>query len=430
MSTWLQSYLEAGNQDLENSLLSRMLVSRKLIPDLIPEYFTGKRFRLYQGMLDCWNKTSEIDPVYLKTTGYPDEIAEAVAHAGSSNIKTIEDLHELWQKREVAKVVLSAPNTFEDQEITTEQIIRRVQEGASKILLKNQDKKYVHYDSVSQLNKLIIDGNDNNREIIGYSTGLAELDRYTSGIERGKTYAIGALKKTGKSRFAIGLSIELRKQGASIVWDALEMSEMQLNLCALSNYAEIDSMKLGRKLTPEDMFKTQAAMGKLIELDWKIIREKTAPELRARIIELQNSGEVHVVVVDYIQRMNDKVFKGERAQEVESLAKALADIATECNVAVIVLTQLSKEAERLSEGEMPNMSHNKESQGLAESADCNITLHNPTRSELPYKPDGSYQLPEISCLVEQRYGLSGARFKILGDLRMCKFINHSNPYDK
>lgn len=430
MGTWIQNYLDTANQQLENALLSRILVSRKIIPDILPDYFTGQRKRLYEAIKEAWEEFNEIDAVYLKATGFENEVNAAVQESGSSSQNTIRDLHECWQKREIAKTLLMAPAVYDDQEITTEEVIRRIQEGSSKILLRNQNHEYNHYDSVIRLNDLITEGNRTNREILGYSTGLAELDRYTSGIERGKTYAIGALKKTGKSRFSIGLAIALREQRANIVWNRLEMGEMQLNLLALANYADMDSMKLGMKILPENMPKVQEGLNKLNDLDWRLIREQTVPSLRAKIIELQNKKPVDVIVVDYIQRMNAKGFGGDkRAQEVEAISKGLADIAAETGAAVIVLSQLSKEAERLGSDEMPNMSHMKESQGLAEASDCIITLHDPQRSETTTKTD-SYELHETMVLVEQRYGLSGARFKILSDLRTCRFYNHSSPYSK
>jgi replicative DNA helicase len=235
MGTWIQSYLDADNIQLENALLSRILVTRKLIPDIIPEYFTGTRRRLYEAIKETWEEFGDIDSVYLKATGFESEVFNAVEMSGSSSQNTIRDIHEAWQKRELAKVILTAPSVYDDQEITTEDVIRRVQEGTSKILLRNQNHDYNHYDAVTKLNNLIIEGNNMNRKILGYSTGLADLDKYTSGIEHGKTYAIGALKKTGKSRFAIGMLIAMREQGANIVWNRLEMSEMQLNLCAIAN---------------------------------------------------------------------------------------------------------------------------------------------------------------------------------------------------
>jgi replicative DNA helicase len=428
MSTWLNKFLEAGNIQLENIILSKMLVSRRFLPDLLPDYFTGNRKNLFISMIDCWNKTGEVDPVFLQSTGFENEIHDALKEAGSSNPKVIAELHTLWQQREIAKTVFSAATTYDDEDLTPEQIVRRVQEGASKILLKNQDTKYDHHEAVLTLSNLIIKGNETGRETLGYKTGLQEFDRYTSGIEKGKMYAVGALKKTGKSLFSVWLSIQLKEQGAGVVWNSLEMNQTQLNICALSNYAEIDSHLLGRKLSPENMAKVQGSLGKLNDLDWTIIRKKSAPELRARLVELQNRKPVDVVIVDYIQRMHDIDLRKDRVREVEALSKALADMSRELNVAMIVLSQLRGEAEKLTDGEMPNMSYFKESQGIPENADCIITMHNPNRSELPYAADGSYQLPEISLLVEQRYGLSGARFKILVDLRMSKFYNHNDPY--
>lgn len=430
MGTWIQSYLDTSNVQLENALLSRILVSRKLIPDILPDYFTGQRKRLYEAIKVAWEEFNEIDPVYLKATGFEEQVNDAVQESGSSGQRTIGDLHECWQKREIAKTILMAPATYDNEDISTEQIIRNIQEGSSKILLKNQNHEYNHSDSVMRLNNLITEGNRNNREILGYSTGLKELDRYTSGIEHGKTYAIGALKKTGKSRFSIGLAIALREQGANIVWNRLEMGEMQLNLLALANYTDIDSMALGMKIPAENMERVQIGLNRLNDLDWRMIREQSVPNIRAKIIELQSKRPVDVIVVDYIQRMRAKGFNGDkRAQEVEEISKGLADIASETGAAMIVLSQLSKEAERLGDDEMPNMSHMKESQGLAEASDCIMTLHDPMRSESPVKKEG-YDLHETWVLVEQRYGLSGARFKILSDLRTCRFYNHEQPYSK
>lgn len=429
MATWLNTYSESCNQQLENALLSRMLVSRKIVPDILVDYFTGHRRRLYEAIKESWQELRNIDPVYLKATGYEQEVTEAVQESGSESQNTIRDLHDLWQRREIAKIVLMATSTFDGEDLSTEQIIRRIQEGSSKILLCNQDKKYDHHDAVVTLHNLIVQGNLQNKTLLGYSTGLQELDKYTLGLQKGKTYAIGALKKTGKTQLALKLAISARRQGANVVWNRLEMAEVQLNLCALAHYSGIDSALLGLKLFPQNMEKLQVALNDLIDLDWQLIRERTVPNLRAKIIELQNRKPVDIVVVDYLQRMQGMSVKGEgRAQEVEKNSKELADIAVDTNVAMVVLSQFSKEAERLGDDEIPNMSHLKESQGLAEAADCIMSMHDPQRSKLVFNGDGSYRLHEINMLVEQRFGLSGARFKILGDLRTSNFYNHDNPY--
>ena len=137
--------------------------------------------------------------------------------------------------------------------------------------------------------------------------------------------------------------------------------------------------------------------------------------------------KIDVVIIDFIQRMSDES-KESRTKEVEAVAMQLADLSRELNIAVIVLSQLTGTAEKLDDDEMPNMSHMKESQAIAENADAILTLHNFERRKNPFNEDGSYRLQEIHCLIEQRYDVSGCCFKFLGDLRNCQFKNHDQPY--
>ena len=422
-NTWLHSALEKSSAEFENIILSKILISRKMIPDLLAEYFTGERRTLFDAIFTSWAAGNKIDPVYFKTI-YPDQVFNALEFSGSDSRDIIKILHGIWQERTAAEMILSA----RDENSTTELFIGKIQEGLSNILLKNQNKKYSHFESVKILNDIIISGNENNRETLGYKTGLIEFDKYTSGIEHGKMYAIGALKKTGKSRFSIFLSVEFWKQDAGIVWNSLEMNETQLNSCGLANLSDVDQSLFGRKINSSTMPKIQAGINDLINLDWQIIRERTITGLRAQIINLKTHCPIDVVFVDYIQRMEDPERKHDRVREVEAIAKGLADLSRDLNIAVVVLSQFSGIAEHLGADEMPNMSHLKESQGIAESADCIISLHNFERRENPFLEDGSYRMQEINCLIEQRYGLSGAKFRFLGDLRTCNFFNHEKPY--
>ena len=422
-NTWLNESLDKPTAEIENTILAEILITKRMIPDLLPEYFTSGRRKLYDAIFASWSAGNEIDPIFLKTI-YPDQVSNALDYAGSDSADIIQSLHTLWQEREAASVILSA----RAENDTPEMFIAKIQEGMANILIKNRDKKYNHIAIVQKLNDIIINGDKNKCETLGYKSGLTEFDRYTSGFEKGKMYAIGALKKTGKSRFSIYLSLKIAQQGAGIIWNSLEMNEIQLNACALSNLSGIDQAKFGRTMIPEIMSQVQAGINSLVNLDWKIIHEKTIAGLRAQIINIKTQNQVDVVFVDYIQRMEDPNRKHDRVREVEAIAKGLADLSRELDIAVVVLSQFAGTAEHLADNELPNMSHLKESQGIAEAADCIISLHNFKRRENPFDMTGSYSLQEINCLIEQRYGLSGASFKFLGDMRNCQFVNHEKPY--
>lgn len=422
-SDWIVKYLESFDVQLENIVLCRILISKKMPPDLISEYFTGRREGFFRAIENQWINLKLIDPVILKKDHF-ECVDDAIKEKGSSSSAAIEQLKTLWKKRKLAELLLKSGELS-----NVDDILARIQQETGQIALKMGIGDYNHVESVKRLLEAFERAQTRNNEIAGFSTGLKELDFYTSGIEKGKMYCIGALKKSGKSRFAIYLSIKMREAGAGVLWNSLEMNDAQLNSCALSYFTGSDSKAFGRKMSSTDYTRSLLGVGPLLELDWTVSREKTTNALRARIIQEKNKKPIDVVIVDFIQRMcNDS--KESRTKEVESIAMDLADISREQNVAVIPLSQLSGIAEHLKDDEMPNMSHMKESQGIAENADCIITLHNFGRRDNPFNEDGSYRLQEIQCLIEQRYDVSGACFRFLGDLRNCQFKNHSEPYGK
>jgi replicative DNA helicase len=417
---WIQQYLEAGDVQLENILLCKILVQRKIFPDILPEYFTGSRERFFRAIEMQWTKNKVIDPILLKADFW-ENVEGALKENGSSSVALLDRLHSLWQKREIAKMI------FEVGELDTpDEILANLQITAGNIALKKSGNKYDHSEAIQRLLKILEKAQTNNNQLSGYSTGLSELDKYTSGIERGKTYFIGALKKSGKSRFAVYLSIKLAEQGAGIIFNSLEMNETQLNTCALSSFSGIDSNNFGRSMSSKTYSTALIKINNLVDLNWTISREKIVANLRARILEVKNKKPVDVVFIDFVQRMQHEAES--RTKEVEAVAMELADLSREQDVAVIGLTQLTGMAERLGDDEMPNMSHMKESQAIAENGDCLLTLHNFDRRENPFDENGAYRLQEIYCLIEQRYDVSGVCFRFLGDMRNCQFVNHSEPY--
>lgn len=422
MSNWIESFLGASDTNLENILLCEILIAGKMKPDVLPEYFTGTRERFFKAIQKQWAELKCIDMIALKTD-YLDNVIDAVTLEGSSSPAIIADLKTLWKKRELAKSIYLA-----GQLENIDDILAKIQAETGQIALKHSPVEYNHAQAMIDLLTALEHAQKKNLEIAGYSTGILELDKYLSGIEKGKTYFIGALKKSGKSRFAVYLSLKLREAGAGVLWNSLEMNPIQLNSCALAYYSDVDQRKFGRKMNQGDFTKILAmGAGPLSELNWTISREKTVQNLRARILHERNKKPVDVVIVDFVQRMTDES-KENRAKEVESITIGLADLSRELNIAVVGLSQLTGVAEKLQDDEMPNMSHMKESQGIAENADAIITLHNFDRRKNPFNADNSYRLQEIYCLIEQRYDVSGCCFRFLGDLRTCKFENHNDPY--
>lgn len=416
----------------EYMVLSDILVSRRMVLDLIPEYFTGTRRNLFNALSVQWGDYGEITPELLG-----DDVAETVSHSlehTSNSSREIRDsLHSQYLRRSHGLMMLESMKAE-----TPESALRSLQEYIADALFSHSRQNYNHAESVSGLLGVIENAATHYTGYSGYGVGLAEYDRLTNGLERGKVYVIGALKKTGKSRFMAHCALTANRSGAGVLIDTLEMSPMRINMLALAHLSGLDSAKLTQAMRQDEYEKMREGMEALRGLSWAIYSDRTVADLRSRVIYQRTKADVDVVFVDFIQRMRDDNYKRDRVREVERVSQDLADLAREQQVAVVEICQLKGEAEFVDkrnkkeslqwggtpedhEETMPDMSHVKESQGIAENADVITILHNPKRHESPYAQDGSYVYPTMMCRVEQRDGVSGTILRFKADLRNCRF---------
>jgi replicative DNA helicase len=223
----------------------------------------------------------------------------------------------------------------------------------------------------------------------------------------------------------ISMALSLASQGAIPFIDSLEMSSTQLNLCALSAFAQMNVLNFCKTMSEVESQKFRQGIIALQNLKWYIHRDYTINDLWARADHLKVNKNISVVFVDFLQRLRDERYRGDRVREVENISQELANMSRELNLAIIALSQLRGEAENLAHDEVPSMKYLKESHGIGENADCIMMLHNPDRLKSPFI-DGVYQLPEFKILTEQRYGITGEIVECTGDLRTCTFCDKND----
>jgi replicative DNA helicase len=389
----------------------------RLPPDATGEMWSGELSSLYEAIRRQYEDHGKIDVAVLKKK-HSSEIADCLEMQGTYSKAALDVLREHAMRRSIGRMILN----IQGAENPTE-TLNRIQQEISSMLFSRKDAEYDHRAELLKLKDMIDRGRQEKRDTAGYSTGIKKLDALISGIEPGKMYAIGGLKKTGKSRLAVCLSARLAEQGAGVFWNSLEMTRLQLNTLATAYYTGIDSSVIGRAINDSQNNEIEQSYGKLINLNWSIYREKTVAELKSRILHERQKKKINAVFVDYIQRMEYPELRRERVKEIERIAISLADLSRELNVAVVVLSQLKGEAENLQKNEMPTMAHFKESQAIPENADVICTLHNFDRGDAPFTAQGSYIAPTIHCKVEQRYFVSGPTIKMHSDLRNCRFYD-------
>ncbi len=224
------------------------------------------------------------------------------------------------------------------------------------------------------------------REVTGLATDFIELDRLTSGLQKGELIILAARPSMGKTAFAINMAQNAAvNHNAVVAVFSLEMSKESLLRRMLASQAWVDQRKLQTGfLGREDHERLQNALGQLVET--RLFIDDTAgislAEMRAKARRLkQNAGVLDLIVVDYLQLMSATLPSAggkryeNRTQEVSAISRGLKALAKELDVPVMALSQLSRASERRGDDKRPMLSDLRESGSIEQDADVVAFIH-------------------------------------------------------
>ena len=238
--------------------------------------------------------------------------------------------------------------------------------------------------------------------ITGVPTGFADLDRMTTGLQKGDLCIVAARPSMGKTSFALNVAANAAiAHNIPVAIFSLEMSSEQLVQRLLCAEGRIDAQKLRRgKLSPEEHQRLAGAAGHL----------NTAPiwiddqpgtnvlEIRAKARRLQSElrsdgKELGMILIDYMQLMSGAGSSESRVQEVSQISRGLKALARELEVPVVAMSQLSRGPEQRTD-KRPMLSDLRESGSIEQDADVVMFLYRPeyyapaeTREELEGKSE-------------------------------------------
>ena len=406
MSTLPNLALDAGlpaNVDAERTILGAILLdnaahseaAEKLSPD---DFSLDSHRRIFLRMSEIIDAHRAVDIVTLAAELELYKEREAVGGVayiaslteGLPRRPVIEEYIRIVKNKSTARrlmaicstAIAEAADQSEDPILTLGKIEARLQEvGQQSISGGFMSLDQIVANSFGSIDNLY----KQSREVTGVATHFTELDRMTSGLQKGELIIIAARPSMGKTAFAINIA-----QNAAVLSQAvvavfsLEMSKESLLRRMLASQAWVDQRKLQTGfLGREDHDKLQNALGQLV--DSKLFIDDTAgislAEMRAKARRLrQNAGGLDLIVIDYLQLMTASVpgaRKGyeNRTQEVSAISRGLKALAKEMDVPVIALSQLSRSSERRGDDKRPLLSDLRESGSIEQDADVVAFIH-------------------------------------------------------
>lgn len=259
---------------------------------------------------------------------------------------------------------------------------------------------------------------------LGMPTGLADLDAVLNGgLRRGALITLGARPGMGKSAIAESIACNMA-QDYSVLFLSMEMPEAEVTERAIANWGKVSATRLAtaKDMTDDDWGRTTNAA--LIAQRSKLFIDDQAGltllEVTLKARQVKRKHGLDVLIVDYLQLMAGSEEK--RYQQIEAITKGLKILAKTLNIAVLALSQFSREIEKRPNPK-PKSSDFRDGGSIEQDSDVLLGLYR----ESVDKPDvtaleGYAQL----FIMKNRQGRTGEiSLTYLGDY--LRFENHTGP---
>jgi replicative DNA helicase len=258
--------------------------------------------------------------------------------------------------------------------------------------------------------------------ITGLSTGFADLDKLTSGLQPADMIVIAGRPSCGKTTIGMNIADHVAQtSGKHVMVFSLEMPEDQLTRRLLASNGMVNMTKINNAdLDDDDWGRLSMATSKLMESKMLIddAGGLTPSELRARAKRAHKENELGLILIDYLGLMRVPQLAGNRNAEISEISQSVKELAKELNVPVIVLSQLNRSLEQRAD-KRPINSDLRDSGAIEQDADLILFVY---RDEV-YNDNSPDRGTAELIIGKQRNGpLGKVRLTFQGEYsRFCNF---------
>ena len=247
--------------------------------------------------------------------------------------------------------------------------------------------------------------------ITGVPTGFRDLDRMTTGFQKGDLVIVAGRPSMGKTSWILNVAQNAAiEHNITVAIFSLEMSKEQLVQRFLCAEGRVDAQRLRRgKMSPEEYQRLAAAAGHLNTAPLWIDDSpgSTVLEMRAKARRLKAETDLGLLIIDYMQLMSGSRRVENRVQEVSEISRGLKALARELEVPVVALSQLSRAPEQRTD-RRPQLSDLRDSGSIEQDADLVMFLYRPEYYFGPVDKDGNSLDGKAELIVsKQRNGPTG-----------------------
>ncbi len=419
--------------EAETAVLGGMLIDREAVTRAVEfigdgMFYRESNRRLYRAMIRLFERGDVIDVITvaeeLKNTGelessggldYLGQLVDAVPTAANIeyHARIVRDKALLRRLVEQSSQIIR--DVYDQGERNVDEILDQAEARIFKVAESHKREGFVWikeilWSTFEHIEKL----QSSETGITGVPTGFTDLDRMTTGLQKGDLCIVAARPSMGKTAFALNVAATAAiANQVPVAIFSLEMSSEQLVQRLLCAEGRIDSQQLRRgRLSQEQHQRLAQAAGHLNTAPIWIDDQagSNVLEIRAKARRLQSElgsdgKELGMILIDYMQLMSGAGRSESRVQEVSEISRGLKALARELEVPVIALSQLSRGPEQRTD-KRPMLSDLRDSGSIEQDADVVMFLFRPeyyASAENRQELDGKAEL----IVSKQRNGPTG-----------------------
>lgn len=414
-------------------------VAERLQPQ---DFYNFAHRTIYEQMIELVRNHQPIDLITLdqalKNKGVLQDVGGfaylAELSKNTPSVANVLTYAEIISERAIRRELISAGNkiaelSYQPKGMSVKEVLdeaeRTVFHIAEKRTSSDEGPKNIDSILLNTLSRIeLLAANQHNGGITGVTTGFADLDKKTAGLQPSDLIIVAARPSMGKTTFAMNLcenaalqDIEeldeqgnmVRKPNKPVLIFSLEMPADQIMMRMLASLSRVDQTKIRTGQIGNDdeaWSKISSTMAILQERRNIYIDDSsglTPTELRSRARRVyRENGGLSLIMVDYLQLMRAPGFADNRTLEIAEISRSLKALAKELEVPVVALSQLNRSLEQRAD-KRPVNSDLRESGSIEQDADLIMFIY---RDEVYHENSDLKGIAEI-IIGKQRNGPIG-----------------------
>ena len=429
------------SNDAERSVLGAAMLDERALIEVAEkvkpaDFYNKSHQEIFAAMMELHRNNSPVDSLTVSEELAKRGVLEMTGGRGyvaglASDVPSIANASEyaeiVAQKALLRELIIASDDVMTKSyadDSDAQSMLDYAEQQIMEIAKGRQSRSFVALRDILLENmELISERSKTKGQITGVPTGLIDVDRTTSGLQKSDLVILAARPSMGKTAFALCVAKNAASKGNRVMIFSLEMSKEQLTQRLLAMESLIDATKLRTgDLNTEDWKALSKAADALDKAPIYIDDTPGMPlmEMKNKCRRLKEKEGLDLVIVDYLQLMEMGGRVESRQLEVAALSRQMKQMARELECPVIALSQLSRAWEQRKDNR-PVLSDLRDSGAIEQDADVVFFLY---RDEV-YNPETETPGECEVIIAKQRNGPIGTE-RVRWLAPYTKFVNKSH----